>query len=953
MFLLGIVLFGILFFSEAFGKMEVHAEDETTTVKVGYFQLDGFNEIDENGVYSGYDYDFFQMLGRYTSLNFEFVGYDKSWQEMQEMLEDGEIDILTSMHSTEERKARFDFSYDIGDSYTMLTVKTGNNKFQNSDYDSYDGMVVGMLNESSQNDVFEQFAQEKGFTYRSVYFDDVAALATAVQEERVDAAVTSSLRQLNGERIIEEINPSKFYAVVQKGRQDLLDEINQGITQMDTYEGDWRNNLYYKYYSYQSDSNTNVVYSDSEKSVLSEYSGDGKVLRVCFEPTLIPYSFVEDGKMKGILPDAIGELLDSLGINYEFVITDSYEEYQQVYQNGEADVFPEVLDNESGEYQNKYLFTDSYFTMKVGTLTKKSGYKGLNTIGVLNNQRFFKNLTVSEAEVVHYDSIEELLEAVEDEDVDVAYLMNYTAQMYLNQDPLSGLSYVSVSSISYDICFAVNKDSPHEFCSILNKNVPMLLAKDMYSLSLEYIEDEWQNLNFIEYLQMHPTTALLLFLFVIALVIVIMILVFINIQNKKEQKVNAERNAERERQQKELQEALAVAEAANNAKTMFLSNMSHDIRTPMNAIIGFSTLAEKNIDDKKLVKGYIEKILSASKHLLSLINDVLDMSRIERGKIQLDPVVCNLREMMQNLCNMVSSDMNASDLEFTSDIEGLSDEWVYCDQLRVNRVLLNLLDNAIKYTESGGKVKLSLVERPGDAEDVPIYEFHVADTGIGMSEEFAAHVFEAFERERNSTVSGIQGTGLGMAISKNFVELMDGTISVSSKKDVGTEFTVTIPLRKATEDDIRNATDDYVMQEEENDVDSSLPIHRQKEIRILLVEDNALNREIAVDILSAEGLIIEEAADGSIAIERLLEKGAGYYQLVIMDVQMPIMDGYTAARTIRAFEDKELAQIPIIAMTANAFEEDRKKAMEAGMNAHVSKPFEPKILMDTITKLLS
>ena len=533
---------------------------------------------------------------------------------------------------------------------------------------------------------------------------------------------------------------------------------------------------------------------------------------------------------------------------------------------------------------------------------------------------------------------------------------------------------------------------------------------------------------------------------------------------------------EKELKQKALiEDALARAESANRAKTTFLSNMSHDIRTPMNAIIGFTTLATTHIDQKEQVKDYLGKIMSASNHLLSLINDILDMSRIESGRMQLEEAECSLSEIMHGLRNILQADMKSRRLNFYIDTVDVFNENVICDKLRLNQILLNLLGNAVKFTEPGGSISVRICQKPASSGEYANYAFHVKDTGIGMSQEFLTHIFEPFERERSSTVSGIQGTGLGMSITKNIVEMMGGTIGVKSRQGEGTEFIVELPLKKVTTgkvevkiaemegihalvvDDDFNTCDsvsnmliqigmraEWTMSGREailrtrqaisrsdayhvyvidwlvpdmngveiarqirkeagadapiiiltaydwSDIEAeakeagvtafcSKPLfisdlrrclidvlHPKKEAneeshlkclnisgqRLLLVEDIDLNREIASEILGAAGFIIEEAENGKVAVERLLEKGAGYYSLVLMDVQMPVMDGYTAAKTIRALEDKALANIPIIAMTAAAFEEDKKKALESGMNAHVSKPIEVKKLLATLEALI-
>jgi signal transduction histidine kinase/CheY-like chemotaxis protein len=521
-----------------------------------------------------------------------------------------------------------------------------------------------------------------------------------------------------------------------------------------------------------------------------------------------------------------------------------------------------------------------------------------------------------------------------------------------------------------------------------------------------------------------------------------------------------------------LQTALAGAEAANRAKTTFLNNMSHDIRTPMNAIIGFTALAAKHADNPDIQQDYLKKISQSSAHLLSLINDVLDMSRIESGKVNINEAEENLPEILHGLRDIVQSDIHAKQLDFYVDTVDLVDEDIYCDKLRLNQVLLNILSNAIKYTPSGGYVSLRIAQLKTN-RNYGTYEFRIKDNGIGMSEEFLQTIFTPFTRANTTTVSGIQGTGLGMAITKNIVDMMGGTIVCKSQENQGSEFTVTLDFRLqgqhkepakieelenlrglVVDDDMNSCQSisqmlrqigmrsewctqgkEAIVRTQEavrigdrfevyiidwqmpdmngieltrrirSEVGDDAPIiiltaydwsdieeearaagitgfvskplfmsdlrdvltkacghapEPPKEAakvfdltgkRMLLVEDNEFNREIAVDILTESGIAVEEAEDGSIAIEKLLEKGAGYYDLVLMDIQMPIMDGYTAARTIRSFEDKELANIPIIALSANAFDEDRKKALDAGMNAHLSKPINVDEMMETLSQM--
>ena len=397
---------------------------------------------------------------------------------------------------------------------------------------------------------------------------------------------------------------------------------------------------------------------------------------------------------------------------------------------------------------------------------------------------------------------------------------------------------------------------------------------------------------------------------------------------------------EDKRRNQALQEAVSAAESANRAKSTFLSNMSHDIRTPMNAIVGFSVLAINNMDSKERVRDYLEKILSSSNHLLSLINDILDMSRIESGKIQLEETEVNLFQILKDIKAMLSGQVQTKQLKLYVEAEDVWNEDVYCDKTRLNQVLLNLLSNAVKFTPAGGNITLRLRQLPGTENGRGSFEFRIIDNGIGMSPEFAQRIFEPFERERNSTVSRIQGTGLGMAIAKNIVDLMGGTIEVHSQPNKGTAFVVHLPLTIQEEKPHRQQDNQGTPETPEK------PDFTGK--RILLAEDNALNQEIALTILSQYGFTVDPVQNGAEAVDRLRTAPAGTYDLVIMDVQMPIMDGYTATKQIRQMHNP----IPILAMTANAFEEDRKKAMDAGMNGFLSKPIVIEELVKALTKVL-
>lgn len=439
-------------------------------------------------------------------------------------------------------------------------------------------------------------------------------------------------------------------------------------------------------------------------------------------------------------------------------------------------------------------------------------------------------------------------------------------------------------------------------------------------------------------------------------------LFIINTQKKKVKMATIHRD--------ELAEAFELAQQANRAKTTFLNSMSHDIRTPMNAIIGFTTLAATHAEEPDAVRGYLAKVTHSSEHLLSLINEVLDMSRIESGQLNISYKEENLSDLLDSLYDMFQNDISARQLSFsmdTGDVDAAGSS-IICDRLRLNQVLLNVISNAVKYTPDGGAVSLRVVRTEARQDGYIGYEFHVKDNGIGMSPEFLERIFEPFTREETATVNGIQGTGLGMAITYRVVSLMEGTIDIKSEPGTGTEVTVALEFQLAPADPasamspdqsetradktpLSSDADDAPAASEASENTDQTFTHHEK--RILIAEDNELNREIAVELLSEAGFAAETAENGQICIDMLNAADAGYYDLILMDIQMPVMNGYTAARSIRELPDPVKAHIPILALSANAFEEDIKASIAAGMDGHVSKPINVDVLMHKLHEVFS
>ena len=865
---------------------------------------------------------------------------------------------------------------------------------------------------------------------------------------------------------IIRVGESGIYYAINKNRPDLKEELDDAMRTLDEAVPFYTADLYKRYFSMD----YTPILTGEEKARLRNHGA----IRMGFLASDSGVSTYDPatGEFTGAITDYIQFAVGCLGnqeLEFQLVGYDSRKAELDALRSGEIDMIFHFDQNPNLAEEYHVACTSTTWTTNLMAVTNKQHFNEskANRIAVPQNKLSLKKYLAfyyPQWEIVDCDTQEDAARLIETGQADcfvtgISSEKNYSKKYGFYSVPLLN----PVRS-----CFAVNSGN-RSLLSILNKTIKVIClpALAMYKSSArkvtlsDFIKD-----NFF------------MVMLISSIAVAVVLLTNLKLLQKARKAEAAARKAANETQElnAKLQVAVEKAESANRAKSAFLSNMSHDIRTPMNAIIGFTTLALSNIDDTERVKDYLGKTLASSNHLLSLINDVLDMSRIESGKIHLEEVEVNLSDVLHDLKTIVSGQIYAKQLELYMDVMDVTDEDVYCDRTRLNQILLNLLSNAIKFTPAGGTVSVRVRQLAGAVRGCGQYEFRVKDNGIGMSQEFAKKIFEPFERERTSTVSRIQGTGLGMAITKNIVDMMGGTIEVQTAQGKGSEFIIRVPMRaqaehrpveKITEleglkalvmDDDFNTCDsvtkmlvkvgmraEWTLSGKEavlrarqsiemSDayhayiIDWRLPdmngIEVTRQIRslnndtpiiiltaydwsdieveakaagvtafcskpmfmsdlretlmsalgqkqtdaaqgllpdknadfkgknILLVEDNELNREIAQEILREYGFRVDTAENGAVAVEKVSTAVPGSYDLVLMDVQMPIMDGYTATRKIRALDDPARAKLPILAMTANAFDEDRRNALESGMSGFLSKPIVIGDLVQELHKIL-
>ena len=1034
-------------------------------VRVGWYE-DSYHITDKNGNRSGYGYEFEQAVAAYTGWDYEYVVGD--WTDLVEMLQKGEIDLMSALSYTDERSKTMLFSdQPMGEEKYYLYADLGNTDISAADLSTLNGKPIAMMEQSVQTTQFCEWEKRYNVKTKHVFVDSIDQAKELIAKHKIVGVISTEtpIWVEAGMSAIVTTGGSDIYYGINKNRSDLKEELDSAMRSMENDKPFYADELYQHYISSQSV----AVLSSEEKDWLKQHGA----IRIGYLKDDAGFSTVDSktGNLIGVINDYVdyAKSCFSQTLDFKLVGFDSLEEQIQALKDDKIDMIFHVSQNPYYAEQNDLSLSNTVMSTSLAAVTTQDAFdeNAENTVAIVKeNSRFewYISYNYPDWKIKEYNTFKEAEKAVQTGKADCLIASSGQSMKYVNEKKFHSVFLTKTVNTS----FAVDKGDTL-LLSILNKTLKSMQTSKLTGAVSMY-EDSLKKVTLADFIKDNfvvvTIVGVILFLLILSAILALLK------KARQEASRSKELNKKLQESQNDLKMALLQAESANSAKTSFLNNMSHDIRTPMNAIIGFTSLAASHVDNQQLVKEYLRKIGTSSEHLLSLINDVLDMSRIESGKVKIDEKPLHLPDLLHDIRTIIRPSISSKQLDFLIDTVDVVDEDIIADKLRLTQVLLNILSNAVKYNKSGGTVSLRVRQEKKAPKGCATYHFIIRDTGIGISKEFKKHIFENFSREETATVSGIQGTGLGLAITKKIVEMMGGTIGLESEEGVGSEFDVCLTfklngerkvyekieslqgLRVLVADDdtdtclsissmlteigmrsewtvsgreavvrAKHAIDmgdefyayiiDWLMPDmngietvrrirrvigdtspiiiltaydwsdiEEEAREAGVTAFCEKPLfmselrdilstpvqvketnvkpdvrsfkgkRILLAEDNELNQEIAAEILKEAGFIVEVAEDGSVAVEKMKASKPGQYDLILMDIQMPVMDGYEATRQIRAMESSYCKQIPIIAMTANAFEDDRALATQAGMSGYLTKPIKIDEMLRAISIML-
>ena len=930
----GIAIGLLVFIMLAFNLSVLAQTSEKRVLRVAFPQVDGMSWTAEDGTHHGMLVDYLNEIAKYTGWEYEYI--DTKGPAMLNEFVEGKYELMGGNYYIPALEKYYAYpNYNMGYSRSLLLARSDDRSIHSYDLESMNGKTIGVYENARENiRSLKEFMAINGLYCNIRYYkqEDMVGkigLYPYLAKGEIDLLLNNVAHISDSVRVVVAYDSQPYYIVTNPGNKEVLDGLNMALERILDANPNFAAERYAVNFP---DRLVNIQLSDRDL----EYVNERKTITVAVPENWYPL-YCKETPLKnhtGIMADVLDEIKSFTGLRFSYVYAKNYADAIRLIQQGDADILGFFLGDENDAAQLGLALSASYVSANnIIVRNKACSYPAPGLVGALvESQRFPSG--ISAEKIRSYPGIKEALAAVNSGEADFIYGLSSKMEQDISRYHFTNLAPVTLVNDQSAISFALPTPVDPDLLTVLNKAINNLSESERTVIRNRNLESIGVNeFSLTDFIYANPLQFMFIVMFVLSVLFTALLLA-----------IGARMKAT------VIQGNLKRAEAANLAKSEFLSRMSHEIRTPMNGIVGMSTIAMQNIDNTDKIKDCLEKVIMSSKHLLALINDVLDMSKIESGKVELRHESFNFRAFLQDFENLYGEQAKSKGISYETILASDLEVQIIGDSLRLNQVLSNLLSNALKFTPAKGMIKLRVSKTGEDQENVYL-RFEVIDTGCGIAEENYDKIFESFEQENVDVTYKYGGTGLGLSIVKRFTGLMGGGIHVTSVQGSGSTFTVDLPFGKIKESGKPTRFSDI---NGRNDLakDCYAVDYDFKGKRILLVEDNELNREIAEELIGVTGASVESAEDGVQAVEMFKESAEGYYDLILMDVQMPHMDGYEATRCIRALGRSDAQKVPIFAMTANAFAEDVQKSREAGMNAHISKPLDIRAVYKQMNRYL-
>lgn len=892
----------------------------STQVKVGYFFDGDYMYKDSDGDYYGYNVEYLYEVARFAGWKYTFVDYE-SFEDECAALERGEIDLIPAMFYSKERAEKYLFSNeDMGKLYVTIAVREDDKLHSYGDYNSLNGLKIGILNGTIDGEKVVSMCKRRNIHPQIIKKASNTELLSALDNKELDAIGETFLGSSSKYRVIAEFDPMAMYFTITKTESKLLSELNDAMEKISINNPNFQNSLYHKYFSVSN--GQNPTFSKKEQ----QYINGSRVLRVALQINNAPYGYInKNGVPTGAVVDMFDKISNMSGLHFVFVPVNNAVDAMKIVEEGKADIVGRCLDDSIAASKYKLLLTNQYITVTLTQISKKETTV-INSLGVtefvkpfyLRKSVYAKEQNIHNKELYFMDS-NSCFAALKNNEVDAVIIGSVRANYFMNFNRASAYKVNQLSGSEFGVSAAVNRDSPEELFSIINKCIFYMGSSLMNDYILRHSNVDTD--SFQVFFSRLSAEGMAIFIMVLFLLVVLLLVAIISLAVRTKQK-----------------NELRVAQKENQIKTEFMGTMSHDMRTPLNAVLGYAHLAKSSKDVKKK-NAYLDNISQAGNLLLHLVDSALLISKVENKKFELHPTPTECAEMINEIVISINQMAAKKRIKFTFSNGEAKFDWIRVDKLNVQKILMNLLGNAINYTNENGTVSF-VFERLISPYHNKNAHILVSDTGIGMSKAFMEKMYNPFTKEQQAKITD-NGSGLGLSIVKHLVDLMGGEIEVKSELGRGTEFNVYLPIEECKPI-------------EKNNTDQEGQLHLTKnnapQKKVLLCEDNPMNREIAIALLGEENYSVVCAENGEQGVNLFSISAPGTFDAILMDIRMPIMNGYDAAKTIRALNHPDARKIPIIAMSADAYSEDVKKCLEVGMNSHVAKPIDAQRLFQILRK---